>query len=237
MEITNNILIRCNRCGEEILIEKDYFELSTYSDERPMGPEVAYIYTHDLICDNCRNNIYVEIRGYEYPVGAFNYSDNEIKGATFVVNPEIDVVYYDFEYNDFDSEYYRPVIDKVQELKERLNFMSPRDFEIYISDYFASLGYETILTKQTRDGGFDMILSSKYPVELKILVECKKWSEQNKVDIGVIRSLYGVHSSEKVNKSIVVTTSRFTKDAIEFAEQQKTQIELIDIDELVKRLV
>lgn len=32
-------------------------------------------------CEECGNNIKYRISGYEYPVGCFNYEDNEIHGG------------------------------------------------------------------------------------------------------------------------------------------------------------
>ncbi len=68
-----------------------------------------------------------------------------------MVNPQIDIVFYDFDDYENDSEYYRPIIDDVQLLKNRLAKMSPRDFEFFIEDYFQRLGYETIVTN-TNEG-------------------------------------------------------------------------------------
>lgn len=237
LQIINDLLIRCNRCNHDFIVDKDELEISTGYDDRPMGPEVYYNYFGERTCEKCGNNITYEVTGYEYPVGSYNYSDHKIKGGTFLVNPQIDVVFYDFEYNEEDSEYYRPIIDDVQTLKNRLDYMSPRDFEFFVERYFQDLGFETTVTNQTRDGGFDIICKLTHPFLFVMLVECKKWSEDNKVDVSVVRNIYGVHTSEKANKSVIVTTSRFTKDAIDFARKQKTLIELIDIDDLIKRLL
>lgn len=237
MEIKNDLLIRCNRCNHEFIVYKDELECHTGSDERSMGPEYYYNYFGECRCEKCGNHISYEVNGYEYPVGAFNYSSSEVNGGSFLVKPEIDVVFYGFNYYEEDSEYYRPIIDDVQRLKDRLANMSPRDFEFFIEEYFQKLGYQTTVTNQTRDGGFDVICRLTHPFDFLMLVECKKWSERNKVDVSVIRSIYGVHTSERANKSIVITTSRFTKDAIDFARKQQTQLELIDIDDLIKRVL
>jgi hypothetical protein len=43
-----------------------------------------------------------------------------------------------------------------------------------------------------------------------------------KVGVDIVRALYGVHQQEGANKSIVATTSRFTKDAQSFATAENT---------------
>ena len=39
---------------------------------------------------------------------------------------------------------------------------------------------------------------------------------------------------KRANKAIIVTSSYFTEDAQRFAEQQKTLIDLFDIDDLIR---
>lgn len=236
LRLTNDLLIRCKSCSHDFVVDKDELECNTGSDERNMGSENYYNFFGEKVCEMCGNKITFEVNGYEYPVGAYNYSDFRIKGGLFLVNPEIEIEFYDLDFYENDSEYYRPIINDVQTLKNRLAEMSPRDFEFFIEKYFQGLGYETTVTNQTRDGGFDIICKLTHPLVFMMLVECKKWSEDNKVDVSVVRNIYGVHTSEKANKSVVVTTSRFTKDAIDFASKQQTLIELIDIDDLINRL-
>jgi hypothetical protein len=50
--------------------------------------------------------------------------------------------------------------------------LESRRFEEVIADIYSSLGYEVLLTKQTRDGGADLICLAKRSGELCI-VECK----------------------------------------------------------------
>ena len=95
-------------------------------------------------------------------------------------------------------------------------------------------GFETHLTKPTRDGGRD-IMASKTGINGKpvvFYVECKRYARRNKVNVGIVRELYGVQTSEKINKACVITSSLFTRDAIEFAEKQNVMIDLVDGDAL-----
>ena len=41
----------------------------------------------------------------------------------------------------------------------------------------------------------------------------------------------------QANQSVIVTSSKFTKDAREFAEERKTLMKLLDIDDLLKLII
>ena len=45
------------------------------------------------VTEECGNNIKYRISGYEYPVGFFNYEDNEIHGGRFIEKPNMGIVY------------------------------------------------------------------------------------------------------------------------------------------------
>lgn len=101
---------------------------------------------------------------------------------------------------------------------EILHGISDREFEELIAFVFSDKGFIVQLTKRTRDGGRDVIaLRSDLGIPTKFLIECKRYAMHKKVGVGIVRELYGVHNHEAANKSIVVTTSRFTKDAKTFA--------------------
>ena len=63
-------------------------------------------------------------------------------------------------------------------------------------------------------------------------VECKKYSVENKVGVEVVRSLYGVHNMHNANKSLIVTTSFFTRDAVKEASHVGAAMELKDYNDL-----
>ena len=112
---------------------------------------------------------------------------------------------------------------------------APREFEEVVEEVFKRQGFQTRLTPQTRDGGKDIIATKSIlgrPV--MFLIECKRYNEMNKIGVDIVRALYGVQTAERANKAIIVTSSYFTEDAQRFAEQQKTLIDLFDIDDLIE---
>ena len=104
-----------------------------------------------------------------------------------------------------------------------------------MEEVFKRQGFQTRLTPQTRDGGKDIIVTKSIlgrPV--MFLIECKRYNEMNKIGVDIVRALYGVQTAERANKAIIVTSSYFTEDAQRFVEQQKTMIDLFDIDDLIR---
>lgn len=116
---------------------------------------------------------------------------------------------------------------------ERLYDLSPRKFEELIASIFEDLGFDVQLTKATRDGGTDIIAYIRNAVcEFLTLVECKRYAPDNKVGVGIVREVNGVHHLKKASKSIIVTTSFFSKDAVEMAKATEHQLQLKDYDDL-----
>src|SRR4051812_36863665 len=104
---------------------------------------------------------------------------------------------------------------RISECPKRLYDISPREFEELIASVYQEFGFDVELTKRTRDGGFDVVAVRYKPEAERYLIECKRYSEDNKVDVSLVRQLAGVVTLEKATKGIFVTTSHFTKPAME----------------------
>lgn len=116
---------------------------------------------------------------------------------------------------------------------EKLYEMHPRKFEELIASILQDFGFDVELTKATRDGGRDIIARIKNSVtNLLAYVECKRYSPNNKIDVGLIRNVAGVQYLDKPGKSIIVTTSFFTKDALELAKKIENQLDLKDFNDI-----
>lgn len=78
------ILIRCDKCGE--LFSFDVGEMNFdweggVVDDRGMGYEMEYDSQETCECPNCRSQIDLTLRVWEYPMGVFNNQDIEIEGG------------------------------------------------------------------------------------------------------------------------------------------------------------
>jgi len=105
-----------------------------------------------------------------------------------------------------------------------------RLFEELIAELFSGFGFEIELTKQTRDGGRDIVAIKSSEVELKYLIECKRPNPENVVGIRPVRELYGVKQDEKATKAILATTTYFSPDALQFFERNKWELEPKDFE-------
>lgn len=111
--------------------------------------------------------------------------------------------------------------------------ISPREFEEVVNKVLQDEGFETTLTQQTSDDGRD-IIATKYEMGKPVVfyIECKRYGKKNSVGVSIVRSLYGVQSSDRINKSILVTTGHVTRGARRFVEKQNTMMSIIDVDEV-----
>lgn len=96
---------------------------------------------------------------------------------------------------------------------EEMKTMNRRLFEEMIAELFSGFGYEVELTKQTRDGGIDIIAIKDLEVSVKYIIQAKRPEPGNPVRITPVRALYWVKHREKATKAILATTTYFTKDA------------------------
>jgi restriction system protein len=98
------------------------------------------------------------------------------------------------------------------------------EFERLVCEAYRRQGYLAAGVGGTSgDGGVDVELTG--PGE-KVVVQCKQWRAY-KVGVTTVRELLGVVVSRRATKGIVVTSGRFTREAVRFAEQNR-QLELVD---------
>jgi restriction system protein len=105
-----------------------------------------------------------------------------------------------------------------------------------IAYIFSQRGFQVALTKQTRDGGRDIIaIRSDFEIRSKYIIECKRYAAHKRVGVGLVTALYGVQTREGANKSVLVTTSQFTAPALKFANGVNTTkwaMDLKDYDDV-----
>lgn len=107
-------------------------------------------------------------------------------------------------------------------LSKEIEDLTPYEFEHYIAQIFNKKGYKTKVTSLSRDYGVDIIAKNKTET---IAIQVKKY---NKTSVGNkdVQRLLGAMQMNKIkaNRSILITTSWFTKNAYEQA--RGCQIEL-----------
>lgn len=116
----------------------------------------------------------------------------------------------------------RALLDKQRDL-ESLRALGWQQFEWMVGEAYRRQGYavEESLAGGA-DGGIDLILRKDNKTTL---VQCKRWKTQS-VGAPIIREQFGLLTHHNANKVIVVTSGRFTREAVSFAESKP--IELVD---------
>jgi restriction system protein len=133
-----------------------------------------------------------------------------------------------------------------EELLSNLITIRPSDFERVIIDLMLSLGYGkdskemAKVLGQPNDGGIDGIIPlDKLGLE-KIYLQAKRYNLEHPVPASDIRDFIGALTINKgkAGKGVFITTSRFTKDAIETAKgDHNHSVILIDGIELAKLMI
>lgn|SRR3989338_1235566 len=115
-----------------------------------------------------------------------------------------------------------------RELVWMLRGMEPGEFEEYVANLFAKLGYKTKTVGGPHDKGIDVIAEKD---GIKHYIQCKRYID---VPVGVaeVRDFYGAVADQLANgTAYLITTNKFTLDAEQFAADKP--IELIDQLKLV----
>lgn len=113
--------------------------------------------------------------------------------------------------------------------------LTDRKFEELVAELLRRDGYDVLLTPQTRDGGFDLVVEAELPVgRILTLVECKKWRKDRPVGVSVIRNLYGVVNEKLASNGLLVTSSRFTQPSVNLQNSLQYRVDLRDFDVLAR---
>jgi restriction system protein len=108
---------------------------------------------------------------------------------------------------------------------ENLLLTKPHEFEILLSRLFLSMGYKTELTQYSRDRGVDIVIKiENFGLSHTWLVQAKRYS--GSVGVKEIREYSSLRYRDRVDGVIIVTTSTFTKEAVEEAAEHN--VKLID---------
>jgi hypothetical protein len=122
------------------------------------------------------------------------------------------------------------LIEQLHKNPDALKVIKRRRFEEIVAELWDGFGYEVELTKQTRDGGIDVIAIKRREVDVRFLIQCKRPDPQNPVHLDAVRELHSVKTSEHATKGILATTTRLTRDAKNFVERFPWELELRDFE-------
>lgn len=99
--------------------------------------------------------------------------------------------------------------------------MTWREFEKLMGEAFRQRGYQVLEAGgQGADGGVDLTLRKGNET---FLVQCKHWKAY-KVSVQTVRELYGVMAAAGAAGGFLVTSGRFTQEAVAFASGRNIQL-------------
>lgn len=123
-----------------------------------------------------------------------------------------------------------------EEIRQRLYNIDPIEFEKMVADLWELQGYETEVSQASNDMGVDVIAKkSDAMVDTRLAIQVKRYSEGNDVGRDEVQQYHSMKVQDaSIDGAVVVTTSRFTKPAEEWAADHG--MKLIDGDDLVELL-
>jgi HJR/Mrr/RecB family endonuclease len=125
-----------------------------------------------------------------------------------------------------------------QKLIERIQEMDPFQFEYLAAELLRKIGYENVeVTKRSGDKGIDVVanLTVGGLTHVKTVIQVKRYKTGNNISGKYITQLRG--SAEVDQRGLIITTSDFTKDAInESKALNKMPVALVNGQKLIELL-
>lgn len=122
------------------------------------------------------------------------------------------------------------ILDRQTSL-ESIRRLSWKEFEELLGEAFRRQGYNVRENVGVGpDGGIDLTIERKGRV---YLVQCKQY-RAFKVDVRVVREMFGLLAAHRAQGAIIVTSGAFTREAAAFAEDKP--IELFDGENLAEMI-
>ncbi|MFA5564899.1 MAG: restriction endonuclease [Acidimicrobiia bacterium] len=127
------------------------------------------------------------------------------------------------------------------ELLERLQDQEPAFFEEAVVKLLLAMGYggtegTGVVTPLSGDGGIDGVIDQDVLGLSRVYVQAKRYGPGNVVGRPDIQAFVGALSG-KADRGVFITTSRFSADAHQYAENVPTRIILIDGDRLTRLMI
>lgn len=129
------------------------------------------------------------------------------------------------------------------ELLNKVMFLSPTFFEKLVVELLVKMGYGGSIKDAGRaigksgDEGIDgTIKEDKLGLDV-IYIQAKRWQTGNVVGRPELQKFVGALAGQGAKKGIFITTSSFTKEALEYSPKNETKIVLIDGERLAQLMI
>jgi len=142
-----------------------------------------------------------------------------------------------------DKAYQRIRKSLASELLNKVIELSPAFFERLVVELLVKMGYGGSIKDagkaigKSGDEGIDgTIKEDKLGLDI-IYIQAKRWKPGNIVGRPEIQKFVGALAGQGAKKGIFITTSHFTKEALEYTPRNETKIVLIDGEELTQLMI
>jgi restriction system protein len=143
----------------------------------------------------------------------------------------------------FEKAYQRIRKSLASELLNQVIELSPAFFERLVVELLVKMGYGGSIKDagkaigKSGDEGIDgTIKEDKLGLDI-IYIQAKRWKPGNVVGRPEIQKFVGALAGQGAKKGIFITTSNFTKDALEYTPRNETKIVLIDGEYLAQLMI
>jgi restriction system protein len=116
---------------------------------------------------------------------------------------------------------------------ELLRQLEWRRFEELCAAYYQALGFNTRIDGIGADGGVDIVLNMPPSETIVSVARCRSW-DAYRVGIKAVRELRSSATSAKIAEAVLLTSGRFTQEALDLAGKEK--VEMIDGGSLLKKI-
>jgi len=109
------------------------------------------------------------------------------------------------------------------DLLQRIRESAPEFFENLVVELLSAMGYKgpngsAWVTQLSNDGGIDGVINQDALGTSTVYVQAKRYEAENTVQRLAIDSFYGALSRNHADRGVFITTSRFSKKAVETAK-------------------
>lgn len=176
---------------------------------------------------------------------AFLEFQNASRSEAGVENEEIesDTVVEQTPEESLDNAYQKLRRSLASELLNRVVELSPAFFERLVVELLVKMGYGGSIKDagraigKTGDEGIDgTIKEDKLGLDI-IYIQAKRWKPGNVVGRPEIHKFVGALAGQGAKKGIFITTSHFTRDALDYTPRNETKIVLIDGEQLAQLMI
>lgn len=129
-----------------------------------------------------------------------------------------------------------------RQLLERLRASNPEFLEQSVLDVLVAMGYGGVEQRARRiggsgDGGVDGVIDQDPLGLARIYVQAKRYASDNVVGRPQIQGFVGALHGQQASQGIFITTSSFTREAVDYAHHVAASVVLIDGDRLADLMI